>query len=91
MEKQMIDCAYIISLSGRKKKISVRFPYIFREYRKLYSRRELRECSFFAYLGVDLKIYDVVIIGAGPGSGITHSLSHASASGVYAAREILGE
>lgn len=30
--------------------------------------------------------YDVIIVG--DGSGITHSLSHASASGVYVARNI---
>jgi len=27
----------------------------------------------------------------GDGSGVTHSLSHASASGVYVARHIIGE
>jgi uncharacterized FAD-dependent dehydrogenase len=32
---------------------------------------------------------DLFVIG--DGSGVTHSLSHASASGVYVAREILGE
>lgn len=31
--------------------------------------------------------YDVIIIG--DGSGINHSLSHASASGIYVARNIL--
>ena len=33
--------------------------------------------------------YPLVVIG--DGSGITHSLSHASASGVHVARQIAGE
>ena len=34
--------------------------------------------------------YDGIYV-IGDGSGITHSLSHASASGVYVARQIAGE
>ena len=37
--------------------------------------------------GVEVKFYNMEI---GDGSGITHSLSHASASGVYVARQIAG-
>ena len=48
-------------------------------YKKLYMEVEVNE-------HLETKYNGLYVIG--DGSGITHSLSHASASGVYVAREI---